>query len=77
MTNRGTGFTQRVDIVNIQLVEQLVNTFIESFKIEELVEGIRGGGKAIGHGNASVGKVRNHFAERGIFPADFIHILHG
>lgn len=40
-----------------------MNVFIEFFKIEELVEGICGGGKVIGYGNVSVGKVRNYFVE--------------
>src|SRR5690606_5023355 len=67
------GFRQGVDVIDIEGVEDGVDTLVESALVEEVTIGLGGGGEAARYRNAGAGQVTDHLAQGGVlapYPLD-------
>ena len=78
----GAGLSQRTHVVGLECQERLLDTFVQAAVRQKLAEGMSGSGKAAGYPYTEPTrripswKMRNHFAETGVFPADRLDITH-
>jgi len=74
-TDFGTDGGQRAHVFGVQGVQFGVDAVRQAIELEELAEGVGGGGKAGGHFDPG-GQLGNHLSQAGVLAADDFDIGH-
>ena len=64
------GRVERGDVLDVQRGEAVEDALVQVVVGDEGLEGVGGGREAAGHGDAELGQVADHLAERGVLAAD-------
>jgi len=76
LTNFSAGFSQGLDVVDIQRFQAFCNTLRQVIGREEIAECQCRGGTAARYPNSRVGELADEFSERCVFTADHFNIGH-
>ena len=66
---------QRTDVLNIQGIQFLIDAIDQAVVLQKCAKGISGGGEACWHAN-TVGQLRNHLTQAGVFAANRLDVVH-
>ena len=74
--DRFAGRCQCIDIVDVEAIERVIDTFVETIRAEKIAIGCGAGRKAAGDSDSQVAKIADHFAERGVLATNHFDVIH-